>query len=282
MKISWEDKGSAGGGTLYVVLIMLIVGALAFEMMGGKLPTAQPVPPQSDSSQLSPAPSQGWQEVIIDPFVPQSDKKNLQLYTFSGHKPVPTTPLPTTTPTTCEHSAINQEDTMIIGFDPGYDKSVGAGGDIRVWFTDENPPMVSIGEVVDPATGEITKKGNTGILDTCSTGKSLNIPFEPSLTIGDKVSYPNKIKGIFYPSSTCTYDPKRKGPNGPSIDDFKPYQAGTPGFKHYGAGKKDSYVAEYIWHVSSLSLSSGNYKARIIAHDGDREIGMLCANITIQ
>jgi len=270
MKINIKYKGGAGGGTIYVVLIMLIVGVLAFEMMGGKLPSASPV-------------NTNGQQVIVDPYVPDPAKKNLQLYTFTGHTPVPTAPLPTTPPAAnCEHNNINQEDSMIIGFDPGYDKSVGAGGDIRAWYTDENPPMISLGEKVDPGTGNVTKRGDTSIVDTCSSGKSLNISFEPSLTIGGNVFYPDKIKGTFYPSSTCSYDPSRNGPKGPPIDDFKPYQAGTPGLKNYGPGRDLSETAEFIWHVSSLGLTPGNHQAKIIAHDGDREIGILCANITIQ
>ncbi|HSW48120.1 MAG TPA: hypothetical protein VLG67_03470 [Candidatus Saccharimonadales bacterium] len=269
------NKGSALTGTIYIILIFAIIGLLSFQLMGGKLPSAKTDPHA--------------QQVIIDPFTPDTNKNNLQLYTFLGHTPVPTIPTPSPPPpTNCEHSSINLEDTMIIGFDPGYNKSVGAGGDIRAWYTDENPPMISFGEVVDSSTGVVKKRGDTTIIDTCSSGKSLNISFEPSLTIGDKVFYPDKIKGTFYPTKTCSFDYSRKGPDGPPIDDFKPYQEGTPGLKHYGPGGQlkgangKPSTAEYIWHVNSLGLSKGDYKAKIIGHDGDFEIGILCANITIQ
>jgi hypothetical protein len=262
------QKGDADGGAILLGLGIFAIASLAYIFAGG---VGYTKPPTS-----------GTKVAIVTPR-PGRAKNNLQLITFRG---ATLTPPPTTNTATqgahCQHDDVNEEDIMVIGLDLSGGT---AGGDIRAWYTDEHPPFVSIGEVVDPTTGNVTKRGNTTIKDTCSSGSELGLSFEPTLTINGKNYFPDVIKGEFQPSQNCEHGGGGNdtgGVKGPAIDDFKPYQTGTPGLTDYGAGQQDEHTAEFIWHMKSLGLPAGSYAAQVIGHDGDHEIGIMCATINIK
>ncbi len=79
-------KGSAGNGMVFVVIIILIMVAIAFNLIGGQLP-------RLDNRQLG-------NPVVLVTSSPQNAKKNLQLYTFIGMTITPSpTPIPAANPT---------------------------------------------------------------------------------------------------------------------------------------------------------------------------------------
>ena|SRR5579864_3461658 len=166
---------------------------------------------------------------------------------------------------------------IVEGYSPPQGQTVSAGGQVKVWVGDENPPCVGTGEIADATTGVVTHPGNHTELFGFGNG----YPWEPALYIGTlsgsggQPKFPTMIKGTYNNAPKSGNDCKNNinQLNGPAMD---PIQSNS-------LKVKDSqYQAEYIWDVNSLGLGPGTYPAEFIIHDGDAEQGGYCVTISIQ
>ncbi len=268
MKISKKSRGSIGGGTLYVVLIMLILGVLSFELMGGKLPSSQSNP--------------SGQEVIVDPFVPDPTKGNLQLYTFLGHTPVPTPPI---TSELCSNSGGQNEFGSLVGFSPTPDGRV-VDGKLRIWVIDEKPPLLAPGQTLDPngvpQGGDLTQK--RGIFPL---GPTLYI-FPNTVERGGTPYTPNFVKGTVNngrdlrgPTIDSDYKQFQNGPD--FVGNPSPIDLPKPGRNvFFGKRYETEYIAEFTWNISSLGLGpvliKYNLRHMMVMVTGQRVVPLLPFN----
>ena len=42
-----------------------------------------------------------------------------------------------------------------------------------------------------------------------------------------------------------------------------------------------SYTVEYVWNVSDIGLTDGEYKIEFVAHDGNQKLGVRCINLRV-
>ncbi len=256
--------GSISTGTIFIAFILIILILAAVFLTGGTILPSQP--------------DQNATPVVITKPSSFPTRNDLQLYTFKGVTVTPTPIVPTQQPALCQNKSVNTEPEILVGYSPAQGQTVGAGGQVKVWVTDENPPCVGTGEVANPSTGFITTSGN-------HTEKSSDgYLWEPALYISPNLAenggtpfFPTQIKGIYNngPKSTggslgeSFCDTGNNAPlNGPVIDP--------------APGPKLDNTAEYIWDVNSLKLAPGTYSAEFVIHDGDRDRGIGCTTITIQ
>ncbi len=258
-KLSFKNRGFSAFFVIVVVAVGIFLAG-AFE----SLPTTNPV--------------QG----IIDPknnFANVTGKDSLQLRTLGFITVTPTQAQASSGSDTatglCQSGGANSEAKILVGYSPTTGQSVSAGGQIKVWVNDENPPCVGTGEVADPTTGLITTVGNR-------TEKSTSDGYlwEPALYIspqraesGGTPHFPTAIRGVYNNAAKSgdKCDGNTHQLNGPAID---PLPA--------GANIKESYTDEYLWDVNSLGLTPGSYTAEFVIHDGDDDRGVGCVNISIQ
>ncbi len=264
-KLRKVSKGAVVGGTLYVVLLLFILGCVGFVLVGGNLPQNYVKTPS------------GSQVVILSPS-PETAKADLQLYTFLGvtvtpsPTPQPTSPPPSGAPNApqpalCQAGGANDEPEILVGYSPSQGQTVGAGGQIKVWVNDEGAPIIAPNEQINPSTGQITTPGDR-------TAKAQDgYLWEPALYIAPQTAenggtphFPTYIKGDYNNSTS-------KG-SGSNIPGMEPVPA--------GAKLSEQYTAEDIWDVNSLGLAPGTYIAEFVIHDGDDNRGVGCVTITIQ
>lgn len=272
-------KGAIGSGMMFVMILVLIAGAVAFTLIGGQLP-------QLDNNKI------GNTVVVVTPAAKTAQKK-LQLYTFLGMTITPTIPPGNTIG--CDDAGFNLEDEILWGSDPGPGK-VASSGKIRVWVTDEGNPKISDGEKVDPTTGAITKVGDRGEKDTGTDGEGKYL-WEPTiytkLAVGAPPTepfcdatpakaatctprFPDFIKGDYNPDPKPPDDMVKKHMN-PVIDsDYKDFRNGPKPPK-----KLDDQTAEFIWDVTKFQLTPGTYWAQFVIHDGDDNVGISCITVQI-
>lgn len=268
MEVYKKLKGGIGFGSLYLVLIMLMLGWVSFELIGGKLPAVKP----SDSN---------GEQVVVDPFAADKEKKNLQLYTFSG-KPVPTTPVAHS----CVNSSLNEEREFFIGSDPP-PGGVASGGVIRVWvFDDDASPWVAPGTQTDPATGKVTVPGNYALKDRRGYAYHpalyiTNITSNPNDRSGDvdnggKAYFPDLIKGGYsYAPNSVKGTEIKSAP----VDDYLNFMNGPDSIDPRTMPKY--FLAEYIWEIDKLGLAKGSYRTQFVMHDGDGDLSIDCITISI-
>ena len=249
-------RGSAGSVVVIGVMALMVgVGAAAIDGFNPKGP-----------------PSKGEEVKILSP-TPDATKGNLQLETFGF---ITIAPTPVAKSNLCEMGGVNDEPGILAGYDPAEGKSVSSTGQIKVWVSDENPPFIAPGEVVDPSSGQVTTPGDR-------TAKAEDgYLYEPALYIAPQTveangtpKFPNIIKGD-YNSSPDSSDSKKKrkknAQSGASMDPLPP-----------GANPNETdYQAEYIWNVSDLGLAAGTYQAEFVVHDGDTNRGVGCVSIKIE
>src|SRR5439155_7615560 len=70
-----------------------------------------------------------------------------------------TGPLPPL-PALCTMGGANNEPEILAGFAPANGESVGTGGFIKVWITDEGAPIIAPAEIIDAQTGMIVAPGD--------------------------------------------------------------------------------------------------------------------------
>jgi hypothetical protein len=170
------------------------------------------------------------------------------------------------TPMLCQlDGGVNNEPGILVGYSPANGQSVGATGQVKVWVTDEWPPIIAPGEMVDPTTGAITMPGNR----TSRAGDGYL--WEPALYIapdnaenGGTPHFPTRIRGTY--NNTTTPGP------GSTVAGMDPPPMGRTLLR---------YTGEDIWDVASLGLGPGTYIAEFVIHDGDRDRAVGCVTITI-
>jgi hypothetical protein len=256
------QRGTVGNFFVFGVLALLMV--LGITAVGG-LP-----------SQM--APTSGQVVDVVTP-TPGQNYSNLQLKTF-GYVTIAPTPTPPAG-SLCTNRAVNTEPIILSAYYPGPGQTVGNTGQIKVWVNDERPPFVAPGEQIDMSTGAVTTPGDRaakapdGYLD------------EPSLYIspataesGGAPHFPDFIKGTFNNSPSQSFFSNGNIVKGPPYD---PLPAGsTVGGPNPNGFAPNMYVAEYIWNVANLGLTTGTYQAEFVIHDGDIDRGVGCVSITIQ
>jgi hypothetical protein len=299
-----NNQGMTGYGSLFVMALVILMSVVAFQMIGGTLPTT-----------YNPSPS-GAPVMIITP-TPEKTHYDLQLLTLNGVTLTPTPPPSAAgTASACSSVSTNTESMILVGSDPGPNQAASASSNIRVWVTDEGAPKVSVGELVNQSSGQVTR-GKTSVLDSNSDGNG-QYSWEPTLYIypasstlfncnatiaSCKPHYPDIIKGVVdnQPSNSSFGGLGGNDIAGPQIDaDYTKYENGPGttaggGGSFFGSGSSNTCgglqsatgsvlltcTSEYIWTVSALGLTAGTYDAQYVIHDGDRNIGIGCVTITI-
>lgn len=279
-----KSRGAIGSGMMFVMILVLIAGAIAFTLVGGQLP-------QLNNSQV------GNSVVIVTP-AKETAKKNLQLYTFLGLTVTPTVPPAITNG--CGQSQFNTEDEILVGSDPA--PGAATSGMIRVWVTDELPPRISPNEEVDPITGMITTPGDRTATDVDSDGQG-NYLWEPTVYVKLATGapptqpfcdvnstdptctphFPISIKGDY--NSTGTFSRgNATNTKGPAVDDWTLFKNG-PGMANNQGGNRNGqildYNSEYIWDATTFNLTTGTYWAQFVIHDGDSDMAISCITVQI-
>ena len=255
------QRGTIGNFFVFGVLALLMV--LGITAVGG-------VPSQT-------APTSGQEVEVITP-TPGNTYSNLQLKTFGYVTIAPTPTVPAGS--LCANRAVNTEPIILVGYSPAAGQTVGATGQVKVWVNDEHAPFVAPGELIDPNTGATTPgdraaKANDGLLD------------EPALYIdtttisGVAAHFPDFIKGW------VNNEPQNGFLNGGNIEKGPQYDPLPPGSAPLGGPNPNgtlpnNFVAEYIWNVANLGLTSGTHTAEFVVHDGDFDRGIGCVTIQIQ
>lgn len=250
----------------------------------------------------------GSSQIIVTDAVEPTGAQNLQLRTFRMIT-IPPSPTPAEAHA-CQSNHFNTESQILVGSDPGPNGTIGRGGKIRVWVVDEGAPFVAPGATADPTTGAVTNPGLTSAKDTRNganyswspavyltklDGPNGN-PFPDGSYSGDAEhggvpNFPDFIKGAYNNgTSRSRNDPIVQGA---PIDEDKTtgYWAFENGPDYIGQTPQDihdleSYPAQFEWLVDKLTLggqplTAGNYRAQFVIHDGDKEIGIDCFNITL-
>jgi hypothetical protein len=177
-----------------------------------------------------------------------------------------TGPLPPM-PALCTMGGANNEPEILAGFSPDNNQSVGGGGQIKVWITDEGAPIIAPGEIINSMTGAITAPGDR-------TAKAPDgYLWEPALYIAPQTAenggtphFPDFIRGSYNNTTT-----KGAGQMVPGMDPPPP-----------GVMLTEKYNGEDIWSVDSLGLAPGSYIAEFVIHDGDHDRGVGCVTIVIK
>ncbi|HVF69608.1 MAG TPA: hypothetical protein VNA13_03520 [Xanthomonadales bacterium] len=266
-------KGGLGTGTLYLILLMILIGFAGIQLTNGLVPTRLP---KNTGTAVTPK---------LETTYPDPGKKRLQLYTFGYTTAAPTAP-PVPQGNLCAGDAFNEEPDIFRGSVPPAGGVVTAGGQIKVWIDDGNGGSMAPGEKVDPTTGRITTPGDR----TSSDGKGANYYlWEPAiyLTKLTSPSQPGPYSGDAENGGTPNFPIAIKGEvsygdggnkNGfvkglPPIDPVENIRGGRSG--HGGS------IGQYIWDVNSLGLSTGYYRVQIVTHDGDGDLAIDCSTIQI-
>lgn len=226
--------------------------------------------------------AQDTYSIITPP--PSSKKDSLQIRTFKLKK----NPKPATS-NTCKGNIFNEEPDIIFATDPAFGGVVRAGGQIKIWVweDDGNGGSVSLGTVVDPATGMITTPGNRTLADpngylwepaiylTKLTTPDQAGPYSGDKESGGRAYFPIAIKGV------ANYGGIGVGSfgndEGDDILNSAPIDPPVNIIKaRPGSGLTYS---EFIWDVNSLGLTAGYYRVQIILHDGDKDLAINCTTI---
>ncbi len=192
-----------------------------------------------------------------------------------------------------------RESSVAWALSPGPDENIGAGGKIKLWYTDELPLTLGKGNVspYDPSNHII----NPNVGDESARDIN-NFPYFPSLFITDVTSNPSDTSGDAENGGT-PHKPdeiwgtwKAAGGYGSSVPPNKqdlpsgadPFPAESNlKFKDgtiISVALGQNYGSEIIWQVDNLGLTSGHtYRVQFIVHDGDFEgdIGEGCTTIKL-
>jgi len=245
------QKGAIGNFFVYGVLALLLV--LGITAVGG-------LPERS-------TPQNGTIVTVVTPTL-DPNHNSLQLKTF-GY----------VVPTNLCQSEINNEPEILIGYLPSSGQSVTNTGQIKVWVNDERAPLIAPNEKVDTTQdGHIITPGNR------TAQAHDRYLFEPAIYIspdtaesGESAHFPDFIKGQFNNAGKVPGNIIK----GVAIDPIPPgsKKAGGP---NPNGSNPNVYLAEYVWNVSSLGLTTGTYQVEFLIHDGDIDRGIGCVGITIQ
>lgn len=290
----------------YISFVLIGIALFAFLIASGFINSINP-------------PYDGTKYILVTP-TPDPTHQTLQLKTleFISIKPTPI-PSITTIPTDCSSSLNIQssENRILYAFNPLSNASVGVGGKLKVWYTDEH--ALSIGKsgngvtvtssVLAPEHASPIVVGDTTFRD-CSTTpgpacqpNQIPLPVFPALFLIDLTVNPNAtptnalsttpipVNEVYgeWKEYAVAIDPKLPNPNGLNLGAGADPFPSKPTNPDPQAGTELEYGAEMIWNVSSLGLTPNNpphnYLGVFVMHDGDAnggksDIGVGCTTIS--
>jgi len=177
----------------------------------------------------------------------------------------PTTQLCSSTP--------DHEYGIVTQYVPGPGQTVGAGGQVKVWVSDENQLCTGWSLGVDLNSGLAT-----GFSDTATDGfpyiaMYLGSDFS-NLSASDPHWAPNYVWGEF------------DNNNGNPYSDlgncrYNSTPSRSAGYEQPAVSEAESYNVEYVWNVDDLHLAANNYAATFMIWDGDHDRAVACVNIAL-
>lgn len=268
---------SKGSGSIFLILILLIVILFAGIMVGGfnfKFNNTQ-------------TPQNGDQIQVVDETNNSNSQSSLQLNTvkFIVLKPV----------VGCGVSdPIQSEPSILWATDPAPGGIASQGGLIKAFYQDEHALTLGTGNV----SKMTVSSGPEHLVSPISFGDMTKIdpngfPYYPAIFISDITTDPNNRNGDAQNGGTPhppdeiygawkaldTNDPGKNNDNlGPGANPFPSKTNITTN----GGHREPGFTAEIIWKVDNFGLTSGHtYRAQIILHDGDHggDTGENCTTI---
>ena len=229
-------------GALYIIFIMLALFGFAYIASG-------PTPSQT--------PILTGPEVVLTNGSNNNAKANLQLYNFEG---VTITPPITSL---CTKGGANKHPEALIAYTPYQSQAVSSQGQIRLWVSDTKPPYISPNEVITKADGSVK---TPGIRDAPAPNGYLWEPqlyvFPQTVDVNGKPYFPSFVHGEYNNvtmigiSYGADITPPNALPTGP-------------------------FTVEFVWNVSDIGLTDGEYEIEFVAQDGNQQLGVRCINIRV-
>lgn len=228
-------------GTLYIIFIMLALFGFAY-IASGPTPSETPTPTGP--------------EVILNKQSANQSRAVLQLYNFNGATITPPTA------NLCTKGGANKDPNALVAYSPEQASGVSSDGQITLWVSDSLPPIISPGEQVIQSSGSVKQQGD---VDARAPDNYLWEPqlyvFPKTVENNGKPYFPDFVKGAY-----------NNGSNLASINtDTIPSNA-LP-LKYY--------TVEYVWDVSKIGLTDGDYTIQFVAHDGHANLGVKCIAIRV-
>ncbi len=277
-----KNKGGIGLSLILIVVVILLAVVLV-----GKFIYQNKISSSTSNNPLIPV------EMSPDP-----ERKNLQL------KPIKFLTLaPPPTSQDCGNGKLRgtAEPNIVWAISPDPGGSVGPGGAIKIWYTDEWPLTLGAGNVspLSKSPDHIASP-NINIGDDTARDRN-NLPYFPALFLSDITSDPNSKSGDAE-NGGKPYKPDEIYGTWKSKDqeNFTISKKIERNYKNLGPGadpfpaqrnvnfpnawpSEPGYGAEIIWRVDNLGLTQGHsYRAEFIIRDGDRQegdIGQGCTTI---
>jgi hypothetical protein len=228
-------------GALYIIFIMFALFGFAY-VVSGPTPEETPVP-------VGP-------EVALVNGSNGGDRANLQLYNFGG---ITITPPANSL---CEGGGLNIDPDALIGFSPDQATGVSSNGQIKLWVSDTLPPYISPGEQVIKSSGSIKEAGDlaTRAPDGYLLEPQLYI-FPQTVDRNGKPYFPDFVRGNYNNGNVgVSYG------SDPAPADALPLSL---------------YTVEFVWNVSEIGLTDGDYQIQFVIHDGHEKLGVRCASLYV-
>lgn len=278
-----KEKGAI---VLYLVLSVLVIVA-AFFLVGGT----------AVKNKLTPTPTPGGAYLIPVDAPPANSANGLQLKTIGF---VQVQPLPAAN---CKSVPIagTSENDILWATIPGSGETVGSGGSIKAFYTDEWPITLGSGSI-SPLNGNPGHIVNPNVGNTNARDVN-NLPYFPSIFITDITSDPNSTSGDAqnggkgYPPSEiygvwkalnvnaghdCRINPNQNFCNKLNLGGPDAFPSQSNLLK-VSVPREPQTSAEIIWNVDDLGLTQGHsYRVQIVVHDGDQnngDVGQACTTI---
>lgn len=229
-------------GALYIIFIMLALLGFAY-IMSGPTPSQTPVPT-------------GPEVVLNKSAATNKAKAELQLYHFTG---VTITP---PTANLCTKGGANQNPDALVAYSPQQSTGVSSTGQISLWVSDSLPPIVSPGEEIIRSSGAVKRHGalNAYAPDNYLMEPQLYI-FPETVEKNGKPYYPDFVKGAYFNGTPLvSYN-----------TDVMPQNALPTKY----------FTTEFIWNISEIGLTDGDYQIQFVAHDGHSVLGVKCISIRV-
>ncbi|HVA96558.1 MAG TPA: hypothetical protein VND99_02795 [Candidatus Acidoferrales bacterium] len=228
-------------GALYIIFIMLAILGVSYILSG-------PTPSQT--------PILTGPEVVINKKPANKAQAVLQLYNFNGATITP----PVTS--LCKKGGANVHPEAIVAYSPAQSNAVSAYGQIKIWVSDTKQPYIAPNEQIIKSSGAIKTPGNRAA--TAPDGYR----WEPQLYVfpatvenNGKAYFPDLIQGDYFNGApNVSY----------GSDILPPY-----------ALPLSSYTVEFVWNVSDIGLTDGDYEIEFVVHDGNQKLGVKCMNLRV-
>jgi hypothetical protein len=229
-------------GALYIIFIMITIIGFGYIMSG-------PTPSQT--------PVLTGPEVVIHPARTSASKAMLQLYSFTAVTITP--PIANL----CSPGGANKNPQAIIAYTPSQSTAISSvDGQISLWVTDTQPPIIASGEAILRSSGAIKTPGDhtARAPDGYLVEPSLYI-FPQTVENNGKPYFPTFIKGAYNNGTHLISD----------NSDILPIDAlPTKGF-----------TVEFVWNVASIGLTDGDYNIEFVVHDGNSNLAVKCMSVRI-